>query len=70
LGGKIWADGYYVGTVGEGANWETVQKYVQKQAKSKASIKQLEAFECSLIPQDFVQIRGLFFLNAKCHAPT
>jgi putative transposase len=28
-GGEFWTDGYYVATVGERANWETVERYVQ-----------------------------------------
>ena len=44
-GGEFWTDGYYVGTVGERANWDTVQEYVQKQGKPKAEIKQLKLFE-------------------------
>jgi len=44
-GGEFWTDGYYVGTVGERANWDTVQEYVQKQSKPKAEIKQLKLFE-------------------------
>lgn len=35
-GGEFWTDGYYVATVGERGNWDTVKKYVQKQAKPKA----------------------------------
>jgi putative transposase len=34
-GGEFWTDGYYVATVGERANWETVEKYVQRQGKQK-----------------------------------
>ena len=44
-GGEFWTDGYYVATVGERANWDTVQKYVQKQGKPKAEIKPLKLFE-------------------------
>jgi putative transposase len=44
-GGEFWTDGYYVATVGERANWDTVQKYVQNQGKPKAEIKQLKLFE-------------------------
>ena len=45
MGWRSWTDGYYVGTVGERANWNTVQEYVQKQGKPKAEMKQLELFE-------------------------
>ena len=44
-GGEFWTDGYYVATVGERANWETVEKYVQKQGKPKADLKQLKLFD-------------------------
>ena len=30
-GGEFWTDGYYVATVGERANWDTVEKYIRKQ---------------------------------------
>ena len=30
-GGEFWSDGYYVATVGERANWQTVERYVQGQ---------------------------------------
>ena len=44
-GGEFWTDGYYVATVGERANWDTVEKYVQKQGKAKSDVKQLKLFE-------------------------
>lgn len=44
-GCEFWTDGYYVATVGEGANWDIVHKYVQKQGKPKTEIKQLKLFE-------------------------
>jgi putative transposase len=40
-GGEFWTDGYYVATVGERADWGTVEKYVQKQGKPKEELKQL-----------------------------
>lgn len=40
-GGEFWTDGYYVATVGERANWETVERYVQKQGKSRGELRQL-----------------------------
>ncbi len=43
-GGEFWTDGYYVGTVGERANWATVEKYIQEQGKPKEELKQLELF--------------------------
>jgi len=44
-GGEFWADGYYVATVGERANWETVEKYVQKQGYTKTALRQLKLFD-------------------------
>ena len=37
-GGEFWTDGYYVATVGERGDWDTVEKYVQKQGKPKAEL--------------------------------
>jgi putative transposase len=44
-GGEFWTDGYYVATVSERANWDTVEKYVQKQGKPKSEVKQLQLFD-------------------------
>ena len=44
-GGEFWTDGYYVVMVGERANWDTVEKYVQRQAQPKAELKQLRLFD-------------------------
>ena len=44
-GGEFWTDGYYVATVGERANWHTVEKYIKRQGKPKADLKQLKLFE-------------------------
>ena len=44
-GGEFWTDGYYVATVGERGDWDTVEKYVQKQGKPKAELRQLKMFE-------------------------
>lgn len=43
-GGEFWTDGYYVATVGDRANWATVEKYIQEQGKPKEELKQLELF--------------------------
>lgn len=43
-GGEFWTDGYYVATVGERANWETVEKYVQGQGNPKEDLKQIRLF--------------------------
>jgi len=44
-GGEFWTDGYYVATVDDRANWETVEKYVQKQGYTKAELRQLKLFD-------------------------
>ena len=44
-GGEFWTDGYYVATVGERANWDTVEKYIRKQGKPKTELKQLKLFD-------------------------
>jgi len=44
-GGEFWTDGYYVSTVGERGDWDTVERYVQKQGKPKAELQQLKMFE-------------------------
>jgi putative transposase len=44
-GGEFWTDGYYVATVGERANWDTVEEYIRKQGKSKTDLTQLKLFE-------------------------
>ena len=43
-GGEFWTDGYYVATVGERADWRTVEKDVQKQGLPKQDLKQLPLF--------------------------
>jgi putative transposase len=44
-GGEFWTDGYYVATVGERANWDTVEQYIQKQGKPHTELKQLKLFD-------------------------
>jgi len=44
-GGEFWTDGYYVATVGERCDWNTVEKYVQKQGKPKTDLSQLKLFD-------------------------
>jgi len=44
-GGEFWTDGYYVATVGERGDWDTVEKYVQNHGKPKAQLKQIKMFE-------------------------
>ncbi len=43
-GGQFWADGYYVGTVGEGGNWRVVEHYVQNQGSPREDLRQLPLF--------------------------
>jgi putative transposase len=43
-GGEFWTAGYYVATVGERANWNTVEAYVKKQGTSAGDLKQLRLF--------------------------
>ena len=44
-GGGFWTDGYYVATVGERGDWETVEKYVERQGKPKGELRQLDLFQ-------------------------
>lgn len=41
-GGEFWTDGYYVATVGERADWTTVEKYIKRQGKPKEELVQLK----------------------------
>ena len=43
-GGEFWTDGYYVATVGERANWHTVEAYVKKQGQPGNTLRQLKLF--------------------------
>jgi len=43
-GGEFWTDGYYVATVGERANWDTVENYVKKQGQTGHTLRQLKLF--------------------------
>ena len=36
-GGSLWTSGYYVNTVGQYSNLDTIQKYVQNQGKKSES---------------------------------
>ena len=47
-GGEFWSDGYYVATVGERNNWETVAKYVKNQGQDSA--KNLRRFVQPTLP--------------------
>jgi len=43
-GGEFWTDGYYVATVGEGGNWDVVERYVRNQGKPREALRQLKLF--------------------------
>ena len=43
-GGEFWTDGYDVATVGERANWQTVERYVQRQGQPQEDLRQLRMF--------------------------
>lgn len=43
-GGEFWTDGYYVATGGERANWQTVERDVQRQGQPHEDIRQLRMF--------------------------
>ena len=44
-GGEFWTGGYYVATVGERGDWDTVEKYIQKQGKPQTELQQLKMFD-------------------------
>ncbi len=43
-GGEFWTDGYDVATVEERANWQTVERYVQRQGYFREDLRQLRMF--------------------------
>ena len=43
-GGEFWSDGYYVATVGARANWQTVERYVQRQGEPREDLRQIRLF--------------------------
>jgi putative transposase len=43
-GGEFLTDGYYVATVGERANWQTVERSVQRQGQHREDLRQLRMF--------------------------
>jgi len=43
-GGEFWTDGYSVATVGARANWQTVERYVQRQGTPSEDLRQLRMF--------------------------
>ena len=47
-GGQFWTDGYYVNTVGQYANEDVIQKYIQEQGEEKNIYKKLHRNQLSL----------------------
>ena len=43
-GGEFWTEGYYVATVGERANWQTVERSVPRQGQPREDLRQLRMF--------------------------
>jgi putative transposase len=39
--GEFWSDGFYLATVSERGNWETVERYVAQQGKTRSTTTQL-----------------------------
>jgi putative transposase len=46
-GGKLWADGYYVGSSGEQVTSELIQRYIRYQKAEAQSPRQLSLFDVS-----------------------
>ena len=44
-GSSFWSNGYYIATVSEWGNWDTVQKYVQNQGNKEKEPPQLRLFK-------------------------
>jgi len=47
-GGNFWTEGYYVNTVGQNANEEVIQMYIQNQGEEKSTYKKLHKNQLSL----------------------
>ena len=47
-GGQFWTEGYYVNTVGQYANEETIQKYINEQGNEKKEYKKIHRNQLSL----------------------
>jgi REP element-mobilizing transposase RayT len=47
-GGQFWTSGYYVNTVGQYANEETIQKYINEQGNEKGDYKRFHKNQLSL----------------------
>ena len=40
-GGEFWSDGFYLATVSERGNWQMVERYVERQGKTRGTARQL-----------------------------
>ena len=38
-GGEVWADGYYVATVGERGSWDIVERYIRRQGDKPTAVQ-------------------------------
>ena len=47
-GGQFWTSGYYVNTVGQYANEETIQRYINEQGQEKTEYKKFHKSQLSL----------------------
>ena len=47
-GGQFWTSGYYVNTVGQYANEETIQRYINEQGQEKTEYKKFHKIQLSL----------------------
>jgi REP element-mobilizing transposase RayT len=47
-GGQFWTSGYYVNTVGQYANEETIQRYISEQGNEKTEYKKFHKSQLSL----------------------
>lgn len=47
-GGNFWTEGYYINTVGQYANEEVIQMYIQNQGEEKSTYKKLHKNQLSL----------------------
>jgi len=43
-GGELWTDGFFVATIGEGGNRETIKKYVAQQGQ-RGDVEQIKLFD-------------------------
>ena len=47
LGGELWSDGGYIGTVGDGTTYDVIKKYVENQGnqEEKEAYQQMKIFD-------------------------